>query len=107
MPPMSAMNDHAVAKVTIPLMKLRRRIASPQGSGGTPTVPNYTRDLRPVKWASTVILRSNNSEMPMAQLGSVADKIGCPPHFRSAPDNGLTVVASQVMRIAAIGRYSC
>jgi hypothetical protein len=27
MPPMSVMNDHAVAKVTIPLMKLRRRIA--------------------------------------------------------------------------------
>src|ERR1700751_2917997 len=67
-----AATGHAVAEPTIPLMKSRRRIASPEGSGVRRlllTGCDYSRDLRSAEWGPIVIVRGNNSQDRMSSLG--------------------------------------
>ena len=66
-----AMNGKAVAQPAIPLMKLRRRIAGPLPRYADDGFQrrDYSRDLRPAKWGSTVILRGNNPQDRMSALG--------------------------------------
>src|SRR6516162_5563483 len=63
-----ATSGHAVAVPAIPLMKSRRRIASPR-LRSTPTAADYIRDLRPVKWGSGGSLHGSNPELLMSAVG--------------------------------------
>src|SRR5215469_9952125 len=47
-----AASGHAVAELTIPLMKSRRRIALPK-AGTTPLGRDYSKDFRPAEWGPT------------------------------------------------------
>src|SRR6516164_5175271 len=64
-----AASGHAVAELTIPLMKSRRRITAPKAQDCADLRSNYSRVLRQAKWGSGVSLHSSNSERFMSALG--------------------------------------
>src|SRR6516162_6792422 len=67
-----AVNGHATADPAIPVMKSRRRISSPKGSGVrrlSLEQCDYSRDLRPTKWGFRVNLHSRNRKARMSALG--------------------------------------
>src|SRR6516225_3777901 len=65
-----AASGQAAVEPTIPLMKSRRRIASPKECVDCRLKRcDYSRDLRSAEWGPTVILRGNNSQDRMSALG--------------------------------------
>ena len=69
-----ATNGHVMAEQATTLMKSRRRIASPKGTGLRHLERcNYSRDLRPAKWGLTINLHYRSLELPMSAFGSKAD----------------------------------
>src|SRR6516162_4727195 len=65
-----AASVHAAAEPTITLMKLRRRIASPQKAPDHANCKhNYSSDFLPAEWGSGVSLHGSNPDPLMSALG--------------------------------------
>ena len=97
MPPMSVMNDHAVAKVTIPLMKLRRRIAAPKAQGlcGLCLEKRLQQGFTTGEMGFRGQFAGQQSQPDDVRFGSKADIAASPTNVCFTPESGHQYVISQ------------